>query len=103
MRLALIPVCDDRVTSFCTDGTHLYVDVEYFQNLWEEERITLIAHAVWHCALLHFLRREDREEERFNYAVDIEVGLLLQREQFSVDMSEDDEKNMEGHVGGTNL
>lgn len=96
MRLALIPVCDDRVTSFCTDGTHLYVDVEYFQNLWEEERITLIAHAVWHCALLHFLRREDREEERFNYAVDIEVGLLLQREQFSVDMSEDDEKTWKG-------
>lgn len=92
MRLILTPVCDDRMTSFCSDGTHLYVDVEYFQDLWEEERIALIAHAVWHCALLHFLRCEDRDRERFNYASNIEVGLLLQKEQFSVDISKDDER-----------
>ena len=86
MRLILTPVCDDRVTSFCSDGTHLYVDVEYFHDLKEKERIALIAHEVWHCALLHFLRRGDREEERFNHAIDIEVGLLLKKAHLPVDM-----------------
>lgn len=86
MHLDLTPVIDRRLTTASTDGTHLYVDAEFYSRLAPEERLGVIAHEVWHCALRHFQRRGDRDRDRFNYAADVEVDLLLHQDGFKIEM-----------------
>ena len=86
MRLKLTPVVDCRMTSACTDGRHIFVDAEFFDKLTPDDRLSIIAHEVWHCALRHAFRRGKRDIRRFNYAADIEVDYLLQQDGFKVSM-----------------
>ena len=60
MRLDLVPVSDVRLETASTDGDRIFVDVDFYSKLGAAERLFVLAHEVWHCALLHFLRRGDR-------------------------------------------
>ena len=84
--LNLIPICDSRIDIACTDGTSIYVNAKYYKSLSEEERLGIIAHEVWHCALRHFARRGNRDRKKFNYATDIEVDLLLTSAGFKIEI-----------------
>ena len=86
LRLELIPTSDSRMNSATTDGTHIFANTKYFSALSEDERMAIIAHEVWHCAMKHFLRRGDRELNRFNYACDIETDLILLKDGFTIDI-----------------
>ena len=86
MHLELRAVTDGRLDTASTDGVRLYADAEYFLGLSAEQRIGIIAHEVWHCALRHPLRRGDRDLKRFNYAADIETDLLLTKDGFVIDL-----------------
>lgn len=86
MHLELIPVIDHRLTTACTDGTHLFVDAEFFSRLDSEERLGILAHETWHNALRHGFRLGNRDRERFNYACDVEVDLLLHQDGFKIKM-----------------
>ena len=86
LRLELVPTNDSRMESATTDGTHIFADINYFIALSEDEQMAIIAHEVWHCAMKHFLRRGDRELNRFNYACDIETDLILLKDGFSIDI-----------------
>ena len=94
MQLEIIPVLDERLPVACTDGNAVYVNahaVEHpemaFKKHFLEGKLTgkedtasaILAHEVWHCALLHFDRGEDKEQRRFNIAADIEIGYLLEK------------------------
>ena len=77
MRLDLVPVSDDRLDTAATDGDRVFVDVSFYSKLTATERLFVLAHEVWHCALLHFLRRQDRDRTLFNVAADLEIHFLL--------------------------
>ena len=77
MRLDLVPVSDDRLDTAATDGDRIFVDVDFYSKLGAAERLFVLAHEVWHCALLHFLRRQDRDRTLFNVAADLEIHFLL--------------------------
>ena len=77
MRLDLVPVSDERLPTAATDGDRIYVDIDFYMSLNAAERLFVLAHEVWHCALLHFLRRGDRDPKRFNIAADLEIHFLL--------------------------
>ena len=76
MALRLEPVFTDdkRMPTSCTDGTYLAIDVSFFKRLSPAERMILIAHNVWHCALRHPERQGTRANDPFDYAADLEVG-----------------------------
>ena len=82
MRLDLVPVSDDRLDTAATDGDRIFVDVDFYSKLGAAERLFVLAHEVWHCALLHFLRRQDRDRTLFNVAADLEIHFLLTDEGF---------------------
>ena len=84
--LNLVPILDSRIDIACTDGTSIYVNAKYYLTLSEDERLGIIAHEVWHCALRHFARRGNRDRKKFNYATDIEVDLLLTSAGFKIDI-----------------
>ncbi|MDD3155495.1 MAG: VWA-like domain-containing protein [Victivallaceae bacterium] len=86
MRLAMKPVIDCRMNAASTDGTRLFVDAEFYKKMDAEERLGVLAHEVWHCALRHFARLGDRDRKKFNYATDVEVDLLLYNAGFKVEI-----------------
>lgn len=94
MRLKIVPVLDERLPVACTDGETVYVNahaIEHPEKVFKPEfrcgvlvgkddcATAILAHEVWHCALLHFDRRGSMEPRRFNYASDIEIGHLLKK------------------------
>ena len=84
MRLDIVAVKDSRMRTACTDGKAVYIDIDYFNCLEEEEDVYLLAHEIWHCVLRHFLRKQDRQRLRFNYAADLEVDFLLEADGFRI-------------------
>ena len=94
MRLKIVPVLDERLPVACTDGETVYVNahaIEHPEKVFKPEfrcgvlvgkddcATAILAHEVWHCALLHFDRRGDMDPQRFNCACDIEIGHLLKK------------------------
>ena len=86
MHLDMIPVIDSRMTTATTDGTRMFMDAEFYSKMDEEERLGIIGHEVWHCALRHFQRLGNRDRKKFNFACDVEVDLLLHRDGFKVEV-----------------
>ena len=82
MRLDLIAVIDSRVPTAVTDGYAIFAHADFWLSLSEGQRLFVISHEIWHCALQHFARRLEREPQRWNLAVDHEVNDLLIREGF---------------------
>ena len=80
MRLDLVPVRDDRLPTAATNGDSVFVDIDFYAKLTAEERLFVLAHEAWHCALLHFMRRQNRDHEIFNCAADLEIHFILTRE-----------------------
>ena len=68
--LRLKPVQSDEMETAATDGEHIYYNPKYFLKLREPERVGLLAHEVMHVALLHMLRRQEREHRKWNVATD---------------------------------
>ena len=77
MRLDLVPVHDCRLDTCSTDYENIYADVEFYSRLTADERLHVLAHEIWHCVLLHGLRRQHRDRLKFNYVADLEIYFLL--------------------------
>ena len=86
MHLDLVPIFDSRMTTACTDGTRMFMDAEFYRRMDQEERLGVIGHEVWHCALRHFQRKGERDRQKFNFASDVEVDLLLYQAGFKVEI-----------------
>jgi predicted metal-dependent peptidase len=81
MRMELTPVRDDRLSTACTDGDNIFVDINFYSKLSREERQFVLAHEVWHSVLLHFARLQNRNRELFNIAADLEIHFTLADER----------------------
>ena len=84
LRMTLVPVVDHRVPTACTDGESIWFNPYFLDALSAPERVFVLAHEVWHCALLHPLRRGDRTRLRWNVAIDQEVNALLLRDGWTM-------------------
>ena len=83
IRMELIPVRDDRLKTAATDGDNIFVDIDFYEKLTAGERLFVLAHEVWHVALLHFARCQNRDRELFNCAADLEIHFVLKEEKMS--------------------
>jgi predicted metal-dependent peptidase len=66
--------------AMAVDGRSLFFDADRVRALSQIERRFLLAHGVWHCALLHPFRRDGRDQECWDRAVDAEVNGILARD-----------------------
>ena len=80
MHLDFIPVTSGCKTA-CTDGSRVFMNCFFYANLDLEERLFVLAHETWHCVLLHFARLQNRNQDRFNIATDLEIHFILQKEK----------------------
>ena len=86
MNLELIPVVDHRCPTASTDGKRVFFNPHFLNGLTDEERMTILAHEIWHCGLSHFMREHGRMEdhEMWNHAIDHEVNSLLEDDGFKI-------------------
>ena len=86
MNLRLVAVVDSRCVTASTDGHSVFFNAHWACNMPSDERMAVLAHEVWHCGLLHFVRQQGRMEEHtlWNYAVDHEVNTLLDEDGFNM-------------------
>ena len=80
MRMEFVPVRDRRLRTAATDGDRVFMDIAFCARLSADERLFVMAHEVWHCVLMHMLRRQTRELFAFNVAADMEVNRMLKKE-----------------------
>ena len=86
MNLELIPVVDHRCPTASTDGKRVFFNPHFLNDLSEDERMTILAHEIWHCGLSHFEREHGRIEDHtmWNHAIDHEVNSLLEDDGFKI-------------------
>lgn len=77
MRLQLVVVADDRMPTACTDSHHIFFNLDFMAECTAAQKRFVLAHEVWHCVMGHFLRQQNREPRRWNYACDFEVNAIL--------------------------
>lgn len=70
---------EGRLTkTMATDGISLYWHTPFVESLPVRELVTILAHEALHAALLHPLRRGQRDHKLFNQACDHAVNLHLE-------------------------
>ena len=80
MHLDFVPITSGCRTA-CTDGSRVFINCKFYAQLDLEERLFVLAHETWHCVLLHFARLQNRNPDEFNYATDLEIHFILQKEK----------------------
>ena len=80
MHLDFVPITSGCTTA-CTDGNRVFMNCQFYAKLDLEERLFVLAHETWHCVLLHFARLQNRNPDEFNYATDLEIHFILQKEK----------------------
>lgn len=76
-KLKIIYTRHPEIQTAAVDGTHLFINPDFFAPLTEKEIVFILCHEVLHCALLHFARMEGRNPKKWNYATDYEINLML--------------------------
>ena len=86
MGLKIVPVVDARCITACTDGRSVFFNAYWACNMDDARRMAVLAHEIWHCGLLHFVRQKGRMENHrlWNYAIDHEVNTLLRSDGFTL-------------------
>ena len=87
LRLILKEKADLNPPTMATDGRYCYYSREFVESLTAEEVQGVLAHEALHPAMLHHLRRGDRDPNKWNMAADyainpiiIEAGMVLPKE-----------------------
>jgi len=81
LKLELVLAETPGCRTFAVDGERLIFDPGFVQRATDGERRFALAHAVWHCALLHPWRQGGRDGLLWDRAIDHEVNVLLGAER----------------------
>jgi predicted metal-dependent peptidase len=84
MRLEMVPCVDSRLHGQATnDGNSLFVDARTYAGKTGDERLAVLAHEVWHIAMLHAFRRLGRpSKHRWWTAAHLESHFILREAGF---------------------
>tara|TARA_Y100000591_G_C21851328_1_gene711878 strand:+ start:4320 stop:5561 length:1242 start_codon:yes stop_codon:yes gene_type:complete len=68
-----------QIPTAATDGRKIFFNEEFLKSLSSPEQNALMLHEVLHMALLHVIRRQNRDPFIWNIAADIVVNDLIKR------------------------
>lgn len=64
----------NEVQTAAVDGVSLFWNPDWFMELSQETRGTVLLHELWHIARMHLIRRGERNGKIWNYACDIRIN-----------------------------
>lgn len=73
---------DSGVEAMATNGIEIIYNPAFVESLTLDECKGVLAHEAFHCAMLHHLRREGRDPERWNIACDYAINDILVKSGF---------------------
>jgi predicted metal-dependent peptidase len=73
----------ERVPTMGTNGVTTWVNKAFYDCLTREQRMTAIAHELWHKMLFHVTRRGSRDPDLWNQAGDHVINLKLTTDGFA--------------------
>lgn len=73
----------EDIETACTNGITLWWNPHFYLAMEPEVRETILLHELWHPALLHHLRRGERNSQIWNWAADIVINNMLDDEGYS--------------------
>jgi len=76
-KLKIVYTRNSAIQTAAVDGTHLFINPDFFAPLTDKQIVFILCHEVLHCALLHFARMDGRSPTKWNYATDYEINLML--------------------------
>ena len=82
LRLKMEP--NDTIKTLDVDGKTMRYNPEFVASLPMNVLISAVAHEVCHCMLMHHLRRNHREPEKWNIACDFAVNNILKAAGFTL-------------------
>ncbi len=77
MRLKLVEAHNTRYGTMDTDGRAIYYDPRFVLRLEPREVAFVQAHEAVHCAMQHIGRRGDRDQEKWQHAIDYATNAIL--------------------------
>ena len=83
--------------TIATTGKAILLNPQFLADLSPEGRVYVLAHCAWHCALLHFWRRGQRDKVLWDMACEVEVFNRLRRDNWlecPEELAEDDLSDM---------
>jgi len=72
----------EDIETACTNGVTLWWNPHFFLDMDPSTRETILLHELWHSALLHMLRRGNRNPRVWNYAADIVINNMLDHQGY---------------------
>ena len=70
-------VFTEIVSTAATDGKRIYFNPAFFTGLSKQERIGVLAHEIMHIALMHPIRKGERDHNLYNQAGDYVINDIL--------------------------
>jgi len=71
---------DKSIPTACTNGYWIKYNSDFIDKLTRKQTLTVLAHEFLHIMLAHHIRRENRENTKYNIAADYVVNLILIKE-----------------------
>ena len=71
------------VPTLATNGLSIWINKGFYDAMTREQRMTAIAHELWHKMLLHVVRRGGRDPELYNIAGDHVINIILSKGGFA--------------------
>jgi len=81
---SLETVVTDKVPTAATNGSELFFNQDFIDDLSKPQLIGLILHEVMHVALDSFGRKGNRDHHRWNVATDYAINILLTDEGYEL-------------------
>ena len=82
--LSIKHIISDKVSTAATNGTTIWYNPKFIENLSIQEFAGLICHECWHIAFQHLFRRENRDPLIYNAAADYVINNMLIAAGFSI-------------------
>ena len=76
---------DRTIPTACTNGVFMAWNPDFFLELDNKTRVTVLAHEAWHVAFQHMGRFMGRDPEDWNSAADHVINLMLKEHGFYMD------------------
>jgi len=67
----------NAIDTAATDGKRIYFNPSFFNSLNKQERIGVLAHEIMHVALMHMIRKGERDHSVYNQAGDYVINDIL--------------------------
>jgi predicted metal-dependent peptidase len=78
---------DEKIPTACTNGLTMEINPDWFMQLPERTRLTVLLHELWHIGYLHPIRAQGLDHDKFNRAADYTINIRLKDEGHSFDGS----------------